>query len=314
SCLSFAVSFAMKISFAHLLILAVGVFWLKYRWSLLTKFYFWGFLLVALLPAGLWYYHARQLYFETGLSFDIWNFSSGRWGNLATWTDPSFYWNLLVMKLGQKHLTWSGLILLWLAVFRPPKLGESSRILRFWLISELAFFLVVANGNWVHDFYQLPFVPLGALFLGNLLGEAVSDTMNKKLKILAISLFVLILPFSAVSTKRFFKLPKEKDNLMELAQSVKKLTPRQSRLVTLQTLPDATLLYLCDRKGWQLTVAETPVRKLPELSGPEPVYIAGLKRDFEEPFARERLGEYIQSSEIITDNPQFFILKFSENR
>ncbi len=311
SALSFSAAFALKISFAHLLILIAGAFWLRYSWHFFTKSSFWLFVLITILFPLAWYYHAHTLYRQTGLTFVIWEIGSDKWGNFQIWSDFEFYRTFLLTKLGLQNLTWAGLLLFPIGLFSLPR-HESAKLIRWWLLSELAYFLVVAKGNLVHEYYQLPFLPLAAIVLGNLLaGLLSSNKVNAGLRIVT-ALFLLMPLSSGYRVWHTFKVKKWKRDWLALAGDVQRTSSPQTLVAALQNYPDPTLLYLCDRKGWALEEAKVTVRQLEKLADQDEIFLIGLKKEYNTADSKLRLAELRQVFQIIEDNAKFFILKIDQ--
>lgn len=67
--------------------------------SVLKRWDVWFALLVSLLPALFWYWHARNLYLEYGNTFGLFSGGDSKFGNLAVWLSPSFYVALAKLEL-----------------------------------------------------------------------------------------------------------------------------------------------------------------------------------------------------------------------
>ena len=309
---SLGLALALKISFAHTLVLVAGIFWLKHGWQFLAKLNFWLYMSMALLPPLVWYYHAHQLYLQTGLSFGIWEFGSDKWGRLEIWADPGFYKNLVLSKLGQSNLTWPGLFLLVGGIWQAAR--EKRRpICYLWLLSLLVFFLVVAKGNWMHDYYQLPFLPIAALLMGNFAYDKSKAGGRTWKKIVTVILLVGILVFSVARLHKSFTLRDRNRAVLTLSAQIQDLTPEGAYLVTVQKVPDPVLLYLSDRKGWNLSLNTVTLASLRGLAGTSAIYLAGIKRDFSGPNASLQMKTLLSEFQALADNDRFFILKVPES-
>jgi len=118
-----------------------------------------------LVPTALWYLHAADLRAQTGLTFNIWSIGGDNWGNLAIWSDPGFYWTMAQRLAGEvisRYAIWFSLVGLLLAGGTARE-ERGRRFLLIWAGSLVFAVFIVAEGHMVHDYYQLPFVPLSVI-------------------------------------------------------------------------------------------------------------------------------------------------------
>lgn len=134
----------------------------------------------ALLATALWYWQAERIYQQTGLTQSIWHpsgtyaadvFSAARqgsgvshWGSLERLTTYDFYGEL-IDRIYSVHLTPLGFLLagvgLFVAITSPAR-----RVLDAWLAAVIAFVFATAEGQYWHEFHQLPLIPVAALYFG----------------------------------------------------------------------------------------------------------------------------------------------------
>lgn len=139
--------------------------------------------IVPLVVAAAWYLHAYRIFLETGLTFGIiahpaktypptvafgpWE-PFDKWSTVSLLADWSFYRTLLA-RLWSTQLTPVGVagaaagLLLW-------QRGAGRAAVQVWLGVLVLFVLVAGHGHLAHDYYQLPLVPVGALFFGAAVG------------------------------------------------------------------------------------------------------------------------------------------------
>ena len=120
------------------------------------------------------------------------------------------------------------------------------------------YFLILARGNQVHEYYQLPFILPAVAYLGKALDRYLIFGALKNPRSLAALrsgicvvciLGVCILSFLRYST--FMSRERFDTPLFRLASAVQEATQR-SDLVISMSGGDPTDLYRCDRKGWIL--------------------------------------------------------------
>lgn len=105
-----------------------------------------------------WYWWAGRLRAQTGLSFGIWDSDKyANWHLASSWT----YWHqLIVERLAERHLTWVGAAFALAGILR-ARTTARERLFDCWCVSLLISSIIVARGNSLHEYYQLPWtVPL----------------------------------------------------------------------------------------------------------------------------------------------------------
>ncbi|NLH50105.1 MAG: hypothetical protein GX444_16120 [Myxococcales bacterium] len=128
--------------------------------------------------------------------------------------------------------------------------GESRRQLRLagaWLVAVLAYLLVVRDGNYMHDYYQLPFLPLIALTAGIGLGWLAKRAHPAWIALLLAGFLV----WSALYVRTAFYLDWSSVRAGEL---VKSLSRPEDLIVSFD--PGVTrknqLIYAAHRRGWHI--------------------------------------------------------------
>ena len=126
-----------------------------------------------------WYWHAHAIFERTGLTFGIldapaktypvaispgpWPSVFSKWSTWALLSDWMFYERLLA-RLYHFVLLPVGVVTgaLGALVWR----GRGRWVALAWLAALIMFVLVAGEGNRAHDYYQLPFVVVGAVYFG----------------------------------------------------------------------------------------------------------------------------------------------------
>jgi len=210
------------------------------RWEL-------GLIAVAdLVVAGLWYYHAHRLGAQTGLSFG----TTDKLFDAGIVFSRSFAWGI-GMRLWKDILGPIGAIGalagLWFAM-REHRWCEILGIAGF-----LAYLILVAGGNDVHDYYQLAVIPVApslvALGLVRLAQMRSQETHGQRQVLLvALALAVCFTFIRSVSAHSWYEFSTADE---ELCRSVSALSSPAERVVVLGTT-DPKLFFCMDRKGWVL--------------------------------------------------------------
>lgn len=254
SCLFVTLAALVKLPALYLGLPLLYLAWGKYGRGFIRRPELWSFAGVTLSIVAAWYAHAHALKDVNGLTFGIWEYGSDKWGN---W-DLVFsvrYWNtVLFSHLAERIITWPIMGLFLIGLFHDRR-SRTGAVVDVWLVALLVYLIVVAKGNYIHEYYQLPLVPPVVLIVARLLGIWVpgSFTNNKRSILLAL---VLIGAFS-LGTIRFVQYHRGEDaqrsHLYQLAQAIQEHTPPRSPILLLDG-SDPTLLYLAGRKGWHVTI------------------------------------------------------------
>ena len=155
----------------------VGAAWASGRWSALRDRRLVLALLVPAAVAVAWYWHAYATFLRTGLTFGVvgmtrtypidvapanWPTSFSKWSSIELLTTWEFYRTVL-WRLYSFHLMPTGFaltavgFLLWRRVAR-------RRVVDGWMAAMVTFILAAGTGHLGHDYYQLPIVPICALY------------------------------------------------------------------------------------------------------------------------------------------------------
>jgi len=238
---------------------------------------------VALLVPGLvtvaWYSHAFMLYQQTGLTFGIlvhpartypldiapgpWNYAFSKWSSVALLTSSDFYLTLLARVYHVLLLPWGfvGALLgasLWTRT-------EGRLVADAWLAALVAFVLLMGKGHISHEYYQLPVVPLGALYFGAFARPAFdwSERLGRgarlgRAAVLATLLLIIGATgfyYSGVINSHF--RPNSLDvRVLQAGQAVGRVVPGDALTVVADDYGASSplLLYFAHRKGWSFDV------------------------------------------------------------
>jgi len=165
-----------------LLILApiAWIIWRRHGWRTLRDPWIGPALTAAVLLTGAWYWHGDRIYHLTGLGQAILHPSGtyapdialaarpmmgvSHWTNyqvLATWD----WYRTLGERLWSLHLTPVGAGLALCGLLCLVRIPRRSTV-DMWLLAAVAVTFVAAQGNYAHEFHQLPLLPPLALYFG----------------------------------------------------------------------------------------------------------------------------------------------------
>ena len=180
----------------------------------------WLFAAIALLPSMFWYWHARQTaahyypyhFFGAG-GFEIMNL---KWY-------AGIFWRVFTLGLTP--------ILSLLALFGAFLLPREKygRVFHCWAGSMVALIFFLGYGN-RHPWYQLPLVPIAAVFAGICCCEILKRIQSRLVRqIVATFIALLFFGFSFGSARTFYT-PASSD-LYDVALRVREVTPNDARIV-----------------------------------------------------------------------------------
>jgi hypothetical protein len=294
-------AFLTKIPSLYMGIPLLGAAWMKYRGRLFRDWRIWLFGIAALAPMAAYYLYAHSLYQETGLT--VYGISGG-WpgsGKFDTWGQllSADFYRVMAVRLRGIILGRYGflLMLLGLAIV-PRKKGEW--ILYLWLASVGLFVLGVAQGNRQHEYYQLPLVPVAALFIGKALSILLQpDTIRLELflvrRYVGLILTILLLAMSLRNALPYLEpMYAQTTVLLEVAEATRRLTPSGEPIAVLYDwarVPE--VFYYADRRGWALWLERTPEGEYGRL------IITERERTSDGWRVREKLEDNIQRIELL---------------
>jgi 4-amino-4-deoxy-L-arabinose transferase-like glycosyltransferase len=234
-----ALAFLSKLSNLYILIVLLALATMKGWRRLISDRWLFAFVLLALGPAVAYYGYMHLIADVKMMPYQI---GADKWGNLQLWTNPVFY-VVLVQRLRTLVFTEPGLLLLIAGLFLPLP----HPVFRFWLVAALVYVFVVANGNLVHSYYQMPLLPAGAFFIGLILDRMYSTAhLRLPAAVLAGLLFVRAVVILA-PMYGMYAYP-----AYEAAHALIAIDSSSSPVVSVPHRRDMApeLLYYADRKGW----------------------------------------------------------------
>jgi 4-amino-4-deoxy-L-arabinose transferase-like glycosyltransferase len=272
-----ALAFLVKIPALMILAPIAWAAWESRRWAALKDR---GLIIgsaVAVVVGGLWYWYADYIFHDTGLSEAIWHPSGtypppislaagpfitiSHWATWSQLTDLNFYEEMM-NRAWTIHLTPVGFILAMFSLFalwRRPR----RRIVDAWLGVVVLFILMTTNGNFNHEFHQLPLIPPAALLAGLAAAPAfdgawlratagpVLGMAGSAVTLLAVAL--ISFQRSGV-TQNFYRVGRLDMGPIAAGQAIERVVDPSALLVTVEYEEygnnSAILLYWAHRRGW----------------------------------------------------------------
>lgn len=242
SALLLALSILIKLPTA---IVGAPLFYLvvrRFGWSGLRRPALWLFAAIVLLPSALWYWHAHQI----AEKFYPYHFFGG--GGLRI-MGPAWY-GRIAWQTATSTLTPLMLLLALAGAFRLTN-EKYGRVFHVWLGAMVAFIFFVGWGN-RHQWYQLPLVPIAAVFAGQACAAGGRALSAKRWPRIAVAAALLLL-FGGLAFfyARPFYAPVATE-LRDAGLKVKMATAPDALVVAADN-GDPTIFYYAERKGWHFT-------------------------------------------------------------
>ena len=285
-----ALCFLVKIPTLYLGFPLVALAWVHWGWRFVLKPALWLYLVLVLVPAILWYWHANLLFAETGLTFGIWNrYGYDKWDRSLLFT-ADFYVTLLD-RFWHSLYTPVGVVLVLAGLALAPT-QRREWTLWVWMGGLVLYVFVVPEGNRRLHYYQLPFAPVGGLLAGRVL-EAIIRADDASAGwcrfmrnwkrhwrvVLVCTLVVGVAAYSAWAVGPYYTQPNNLHNYYQSCHLVGRILdaklPQDAMMIIGDEDENAgvphraqspTLLYYCHRKGWQITLDEFAPDRLDSLA------------------------------------------------
>lgn len=158
-------------------------------------------------------------------------------------------WDLILSRLFNEILGYLGLVLFVIGLFFSK---QKKLFFYFWLFALMCYLFIFFNLNRVHNYYQIPFVPIFSVFIG--LGINESSKWFQKESVKALVVFSLVLCFALESTyyseKNYYEIKHlHLDIGAEIQQNTK---PNDLIVVNFENIDSKcpNFLYAARRNGW----------------------------------------------------------------
>jgi 4-amino-4-deoxy-L-arabinose transferase-like glycosyltransferase len=178
---SLTLALAILVKLPGILVLApiAWICWSSKGWRALADRRLLAAVLLPCVVGIAWYAYAYTIYLNTGLTFGVvgttkmyaadvapgpWPTAFSKWSTIELLTSRRFY-ETLFTRLYFLHLTPPGFALT-LIGFVLMRRVRGVRVLDTWLFAVLVFVFAAGEGHMGHDYYQLPLVPILALYFG----------------------------------------------------------------------------------------------------------------------------------------------------
>jgi 4-amino-4-deoxy-L-arabinose transferase-like glycosyltransferase len=268
----------------------------------------WLYAAIVILPVAAWYSHAHQILLNGGSTFGIWEYGTDKWGNWNLVITPRFWNSILFQSLAERHFTWSGFPVLVAGIFLKRRAARE-RLFDYWLIALFVYVAIVARGNDVHDYYQLPFLIPGVVFMGKVFSRHFTSLNFKDGKTVALA--ICLMGTIVLGSARYYSLMKMEnpDNsaVFSLAGIVQQKTEPSARIIVLDNR-DPTIMYLSHRKGWHATAANVNESFIIDKRSQGARYLVGLY-EYLDSSQKGELRKYMTRENTVLDDGKEFIIR-----
>ena len=256
STLAFLVKLPTLYMGAPLLFLA----WNKFRGKIFYQPLLYVFVIAILIPPTLWYSYIASLQFETYGGSNIWLDMLKDYEVLFTLR----YWKLIFWtRLVEKMFAFTVFPFVVLGM-RAYTSNKENYVLHTWFFSICLYFIIAAKYNFIHEYYQVPIIPVGCLFAGKFIADFYRKNTSgdgyKSGKLWLVTLMIIFIPIHSI-----YKLNGRldyNDTYLKISTAVQQKTVRTDRLIVGETVSTPRIFYYSQRKGWGYSIFDkiTPSR------------------------------------------------------
>jgi hypothetical protein len=239
------IAFLVKPPMIHIGIPMTYMAWAKHGRALFRKKAPALFLMLCLVPSTIWLYHSA-----TSPNLDMgWLLS-----DINLLRDKNLY-RIMWERLGREVLTSVGRALFIFGLLVGLRRAQE-RVLDVWLGATVLYVLAFGTGNIVHDYYQLPLVPIASIYIGKAIAYLPQLPLRR---FIWLPLTALLIVAAGAESWRIAKPWYGEDipGLYQFAETVKRTVPEGPPIMVSSSYVsfapwDPRLLYAFDRKGWNV--------------------------------------------------------------
>jgi len=222
-----------------------------------------------------WYWRAHVVFERTGLTMGILGtqakiypayVSPGPWTNVfSKWSTPelltdSLFYSRMFLRFYHLLLLPFGFVGAVLGAFLWKAAGR--RAMTVWLASLTVFFFMTANVQRGHEYYQLPFVVVAAIFFGGAAWPLFDDAWLKRRLgggrlllpsyVVAIGVLALSAIYSSGANRIFFEPQDQSERMRQAGRAIDVITADNDLAIVVDDygIMSPILLYFAHLKGW----------------------------------------------------------------
>ncbi len=276
-----------------------------------------------------WYYHAHSILLDTGNTIGLYD----KWLNWGLLAEARFWNRIVVKSLLERHFAWFGFPVFIAGVFMARR-DRKERLFDLWLLAVVIYILIAGQGNFAHDYYQLPFMLPGVVFMAKVYsrrfefnkhseriprglprgGASGLQTINSLLEnspqlaagnfkgykkdwqslTLTIALIGIVV-FSVIRYRKFLKNEDVDSSVTYQSSRLIRETTGDKDLIITITDGDPSILYFSHRKGWVAATHEVTDEYLSKKIKKGAKYLTGVYWRFDRPEEQEILKQILSS-------------------
>ncbi len=221
----------------------------KYKLKTFGKISLWIFAIASVIPFGLW--RLWELRFPAGIPNYQFLINEGN----IRFKGSFFRW-LIAERMGKLILSVTGFVLFALGLVKKP--GREKLFYYSWLGSVVLYFSVFASGNVRHDYYQIPIVPILAVFMAVGVKSLFTSSYFSRLvgPVAAIASIILMFAFGYFEVRGYYWI--NKPQIIKAGQAVDRTLPKDATVIAPYN-GDTAFLYQTNRHGYPIT--DRPLEK-----------------------------------------------------
>ncbi|MDA0692222.1 MAG: glycosyltransferase family 39 protein [Nitrospinae bacterium] len=287
--------------------------WLKFGKTIFAQYKLYLFVLLILAPPLLWYSHMADLHAQAHQGESIW-LGNDKLANQGILFDYKFYKLIFWTRLVEKMFAFTAFPFLVLGMLSKTERKEQY-LFHVWFFSVCAYFLIVAVGNQVHEYYQLPIIPVGSVFVGIFLAKFFKAHPNpgawkRDIKVGLVLLMIVFIPIHSI-----YKLNKRLNfnrDYMTIGEVIKENSGENDRILLQDVGANRPqTFYYSDRKGWTLGYRQNLSPKdIDQYIANGAAYYAMAKIDLET--VNKELFDYLSTAhQLVTRDSQLTLFKLN---
>lgn len=256
----------IKISTAYIFLPIVFIFLYQYRKKIFTQ---WGLYLLLGIPAALsagYYYWAYKLGQTTGLSFGFWNIgSNNKWATFELLFSFKFY-RVLFERVAYYLFSPIIFALFCFGIIIALKEREEADLINLvWLLGVLGYIVILAQGNYIHVYYQMPMSPFvsylavrffDVMIKNNTLMKSFQFRIKKKILLIQLKhIFILLIFITSLAPTIHHYLREDRRIQYEIGVEIREHTLESASIIIMEpeTYPANQLVrYYAQRNGVNL--------------------------------------------------------------
>ncbi|MFH0786380.1 MAG: glycosyltransferase family 39 protein [Pseudomonadota bacterium] len=227
----------------------VYILWKQHTKKIFFRFPVYLFGVLVLVAPVLWYAYQHQLFKTMGWGTSIFDIGNDKWFNQSILLNPDFYQKVWLQYLGEQHFAFTGTV--FLLVGWVVQLPKKAKVFAVWMWAVFAYFIIIAVGNYVHEYYQLVVLIPGAVLVGRGIVTCLEKTSKLKNPLIILLIIAAIAWLPVCGYTRSIGRMKFDITYKLAGESLAEVSQKQDRALVISD-GEPEVLYYAHRKGWHL--------------------------------------------------------------